>query len=182
MPSYQVEWQLLCKMLWLLFSCFRIAGRVWIVAYCLDWYISVVEYWTHDYIVTDLIPGESCGRIFFSELNFSICSSHVFTAIAFKRPGCSAKSAGGRLQLQTHTPLTQHSWSWLPVLPRHSVGNREKSSHASRGVRIDQWLECRTYEWKVTGSCPCQSSRRIFFSRVIFLCWLLFWYPVPPLC
>ena len=57
----------------------------------------MVESWTHDYIVADSIPGESCGRIFFSELNFSICSSPVFTAIAFKRPGCSAKSAGGRL-------------------------------------------------------------------------------------
>ena len=33
---------------------------------------------------------------------------------------------------------------------------------------------------KVTGSNPCRSSRRILFSRVNFLCWLLFQYPFHP--
>ena len=35
----------------------------------------------------------------------------------------------------------------------------------------DSWLK---------GLNPCRSSRRIFFSRVNFLFWLLFWYPFHP--
>ena len=35
------------------------------------------------------------------------------TMVVCKRPGHSAKSAGGRLHLSTHTPLTQQSWSGL---------------------------------------------------------------------
>ena len=45
---------------------------------------------------------------------------------------------------------------------------------------LAQWLECRTRDWKVTGSNPCRSGWRIFFSRVNFLCWLLFRYPFHP--
>ena len=56
-----------------------------------------------------------------------------------KDPGHSAKSAGGRLHLNTHTsltqrrPLTQQSWSWLALLlSRHSMGTyQETSSHAT---------------------------------------------------
>ena len=36
-------------------------------------------------------------------------------------------------------------------------------------------------DWKVVGSNPCRSGRRIFFSSVDFLCWLLFRYPFHPL-
>ena len=40
-----------------------------------------------------------------------------------KDPCHSAKSAGGRLHLNMHTPLTQRSWSGLTMLlSRHSVG------------------------------------------------------------
>ena len=47
-----------------------------------------------------------------------------------KDPGHSAKSAGGRLHLNMHTPLTHPSRSGLT---RHSVGTyQETSSHASR--------------------------------------------------
>ena len=45
---------------------------------------------------------------------------------------------------------------------------------------IAQWLERRTHDRKVVGSNPCWSSGRIFFSRVSFLCWLLFRYPFHP--
>ena len=42
-------------------------------------------------------------------------------------PGHSAKSAGGRLHQNMHTPLTQWSWSGLTMLlSRHSVGNYPK--------------------------------------------------------
>ena len=51
-----------------------------------------------------------------------------------KDPGCSAESAGGRLHLYTHTPLTHRSRSGLTMpLCRHSVGTyQETNSHATR--------------------------------------------------
>ena len=49
-----------------------------------------------------------------------------------------------------------------------------------RGAGIAQWLERRTRDWKVVGSNPCWSGGRIFFSRVDFLCWLLFRYLFHP--
>ena len=48
------------------------------------------------------------------------------------------------------------------------------------GAGIAQWLECRTRDWKVVGSNPCWNGGRIFFSRVDFLCWLLFRYLFHP--
>ena len=36
------------------------------------------------------------------------------------------------------------------------------------------------FDWKVAGSNPCWNGGRIFFSRVDFLCWLLFRYPFHP--
>ena len=48
------------------------------------------------------------------------------------------------------------------------------------GAGIAQWLEHRTRDWKVAGSNPCWNGGRIFFSRVGFLCWLLFRYPFHP--
>ena len=45
---------------------------------------------------------------------------------------------------------------------------------------IAQWLERRTRDRKVAGSNPCWGSGRIFFSRVNFLCWLLFRYLFHP--
>ena len=45
---------------------------------------------------------------------------------------------------------------------------------------IAQWLERWTRDWKVVGSNPCGSGRRIVFSRVNFLCWFLFRYPFHP--
>ena len=50
----------------------------------------------------------------------------------------------------------------------------------SEGAGIAQWLERRTRDWKVAGSNPCWNGGRIFFSRVDFLCWLLFRYPFHP--
>ena len=36
------------------------------------------------------------------------------------------------------------------------------------------WLECRTRDQNVASSNPSRSGGRIFFSRVNFVCWLLF--------
>ena len=44
------------------------------------------------------------------------------------------------------------------------------------GAWIAQWLERRTRDRKVPGSSPVRSGGIIFFSRVNFLCWLLFRY------
>ena len=49
-----------------------------------------------------------------------------------------------------------------------------------KGAGIAQWLERWTRDWKVAGSNPCWNGGRIFFSRVDFLCWLLFRYPFHP--
>ena len=40
----------------------------------------------------------------------------------------------------------------------------------SYGAGIAQWLEGRTHDSEVMGSNPCRSGRRIFISRVDFLC------------
>ena len=50
----------------------------------------------------------------------------------------------------------------------------------SCGTGIAQWLQHWTHDGRVSGSQCCRSSRRIFFSRASFLCWLLFWYPLHP--
>ena len=46
----------------------------------------------------------SPGLTFCADSYFSICSTPRVTAVACKDPGHPAKSAGGRLQLNTHTP------------------------------------------------------------------------------
>ena len=48
------------------------------------------------------------------------------------------------------------------------------------GAGIAQWLERRTRDWMVVGLNPCRSGGRIFFSRVDYLCWLLFQYLFHP--
>ena len=55
-----------------------------------------------------------------------------------------------------------------------------QASQSVMGVGIAQWLERRTRDWKVAGSNPCRSGGRIFFSRVDYLCWLLFRYLFHP--
>ena len=90
---------------------------------------------TRDRKVANSNPGRSGGRIFFSRVNF-VCYSYFVSVPSpcyhsgyVKDPGHSAKSAGGSLHLNTHTPLTQRSRSGLTMpLSRHSVGT---SSHAT---------------------------------------------------
>ena len=64
-------------------------------------------------------------------------------------------------------------WCWNGFSPL-------EKQMAQVNTGIAQWLEHRTRDWKVAGSNPCWSGRRIFFSRVDFLCWLLFRYPFHP--
>ena len=66
------------------------------------------------------------------------CPFHPYvTAVARKRPGHSAKSAGSRLQLNTHTPLiqtmiqTSRSRLTMPLSMRSLGTYQETSSHAN---------------------------------------------------
>ena len=57
---------------------------------------------------------------------------------------------------------------------------KKKKRKPNKRAGIAQWLERRSRDRKVTGSNPWRSGGRIFFSRVNFLCWLLFRYPFHP--
>ena len=90
-----------------------------------------LERWTHDRKVTGSDPFRSGGRIFFSVINF-LCSyfSTPYTPILsqwhVKYPGHSAKSAGGRLQLNRHAPyVCGFAWS-------ESKGKAERKRRAVR--------------------------------------------------
>ena len=89
-------------------------------------------------VLIEIYECGSGGRIVISRVNF-VCSllfgvrtTPVLSQWHVKDPGHSAKSAGGRLHLNTYTPVTQRSWSGLTMpLSRHSVGTyQEASSHA----------------------------------------------------
>ena len=87
-----------------------------------------LERWTCDRKVVSLNLGRSGRRIFFSRVNF-VC--RLLSGVRFilmllqwhvKDPSHSAKSAGGRLNLNTYTPLTQRSQSGLTMLlSRHNT-------------------------------------------------------------
>ena len=85
--------------------------------------------------VASLIPGRTSGIIFFSSVNFVgwlLCGVHSTPMLPqwhIKEPSHSAKSAGGRLYLNMHTPLTERSQSGLST---HGMGTHpETSSHAA---------------------------------------------------
>ena len=70
---------------------------------------------------------------------------------------------------------------WIPTKPLAQVTlHREYLRHVNPNTATAQWLERRTRDWKVAGSNPCWNGGIIFFSRVHFLCWLLFRYPIHP--
>ena len=74
-------------------------------------------------------------------------------------------------------PSSKIFWSRLEPL---TAVLRARPDITPWGAGIAQWLERRTRDRKVAGSNPCWSGGRIFFSRVNFLCWLLFRYPFHP--
>ena len=88
----------------------------------------LVEQRTRDGKVASSNPGWSGGRIFFFRVNFvcwlliGVHSTPLLLQWQVKGPGYSAKSAGGRLHLNTHKPASRHSVGTYP----------ETSSHASR--------------------------------------------------
>ena len=101
----------------------------------------------HDQKVASSNPSRSRGRIFFSRVNFvcwllfGVCSIPMLPQWHVKDPSHSAKSAGGRLHLNMHKPLTKRSQSGLTMpLSRHIVGTYpETSSHATCWGNIQPW-------------------------------------------
>ena len=94
---------------------------------------SLLERGTCDWKVASSNPGWSGGRIFLSRVNFmcwllfGVWSTLVLPQWHIKDPGYSAKSAGGRLHL--NTTLTQQSQSRLTMLlSRYSVGTDQVMS------------------------------------------------------
>ena len=81
----------------------------------------------------------------------------------------------------SYIPKTTADWNNLPQeVPSYFYNNNNEHLKRLGGAGIAQWLEHRTRDWKVAGSNPCWNGGRIFFSRVDFLCWLLFRYPFHP--
>ena len=82
-------------------------------------------------------------------------------------------------------PLSHSSWA-LQCLSKWTVDKLEvETLYAALaswmlGAGTAQWIECQTRDRKVAGSTPCRSGGEIFFSRVNFMCWLLFRYPFHP--
>ena len=107
------------------------------IAWCL-------ELRTRDRKVASSNPGRSGGRIFFSRVNcvcrlFIPCPLHPRdTAAARKRLRSFCQNAGGRLHLNTHSPLTQRSRSGLTMpLSRHNVGNLSQNELTSNSIVIE---------------------------------------------
>ena len=107
-----------------------------------SWDGFLVVHRTRDRGVASSNLGRSGGQIFISSVNFvcwflfGVHSAPVLPQRHVKDPSYSAKSAGGRLPLNTHTPLTHRSHSGLTMpLSRYSVGTYQERSSQTQLVR-----------------------------------------------
>ena len=106
-------------------------------------------------------PSRSSGRIFLFRVNFvcwllfSVHSTPMLLQWHVKEPGHSAKSAGGKLHLNTHTPLTQGSLSGLTMPLCRSAWSGCRIWHArSYNIATTAWddLQCLQYSpWLVAS-------------------------------
>ena len=104
---------------------------------------------------------------YFFSLNFYVVFCPRVTLCCWRNVKIQDWTAQGQRTFKVWT--LNMTWTWQ-TLGEHSV----------LWTGIAQWFERRTRDWKVEGSNPCWSGGRIFFSRVDFLCWLLFPYPFHP--
>ena len=103
------------------------------------------------------------------------CGVTPHAALQNKSVVCS----GSRVTISTVMKLHgSDNWGGIKV----KTYTKSTCSHPpySGGGDSSVGLEHRTRDWKVAGSNPCWNGGRIFFSRVDFLCWLLFRYPFHP--
>ena len=89
-----------------------------------------------------------------------------------------SRNSPQRIRLKLLLPIWSLGGCWWfhPI----TVIRTETKRRDTSGAGIAQWLERQTCDWKVAGSNPCWGGGSIFFSRVDFLCWLLFRYPFHP--
>ena len=103
------------------------------------------------------VPVHSCHRInFYHAIQVSLCTTTRSTVWSVSQSHCVLRPTVCYIPISLCTQAHHMAWQ--------------------QGVGIAQWLEHQTPDWKVTGSSPCSCGGRIFFSRVNFLCWLLFQY------
>ena len=99
------------------------------------WGSLLVECRTHCWKVASSNPCRSGGIILFSGVNFvcwllfGVCSTPVLPQWHIREPSHSAKSAGGRLHLNSYTPLTQQSRSGLTMPLCRQCGNLSVSGN-----------------------------------------------------
>ena len=107
------------------------------------------------------IPAEAAAEFSSPGLTFCADSYSVsvlprVTAVARKKTGHSAKSAGGRLHLNTRAPLTRHNCcpgtAWEPVrkskLTRNSSGNTQPQSSQ---LAVPLWTDPGPSKTRGTG-------------------------------
>ena len=73
------------------------------------------------------VGGFSSPDLTFCADSFGVRSTPVLPQWHVRDPGHSAKSASGRLNLNTHTPFTQQNRSGLTTLSGHSVGTFQRN-------------------------------------------------------
>ena len=113
-----------------------------------------------------------------------LCIPNTYTHTHACTHACTHAHTHTNTYTRTHTHARVHTHTlcilFKAPLPTPFAFSSKLHPHTPWGVGIAQWLERRTRDRKVAGSIPCWGGRRIFFSRVNFLCWLLFWYPFHP--
>ena len=120
------------------------------------------------------IPAGAAGE--FSSPESTSCADSYSVSIPppvlsqwhVKDPGRFAKSSGGRLHLNTHTPLTQRNRIWLTMqLSRHGMGTyQETSSHSIRQGTLGDSRLCSLSHcmWTVPGLKSGISVRELIFT------------------
>ena len=90
----------------------------------------MVKCWTEDFI-----PGRSCGRIFFSWVNFLcwLILVSVLQYVVARKGHCSfcQKYRWQATAKHAYIALTSLSWSGLAMLSRHRVGTMETGSQGT---------------------------------------------------
>ena len=148
---------------------------------------------TRDWKVAGSNPCWNGGRIFFSRVDFLcwLLFQYPFhprvTTVARKKSRSFCQKCRWQVTAKHAYTLriepcfgTGHNLSLICQMTSEDIKHQLNNNNCNWGAGIAQWLEHRTRDWKVAGSNPCWNGGRIFFSRVDFLCWLLFRYPFHP--
>ena len=133
-------------------------------------YSTLMQFWSHilhlhAVLVSHSPPSCSFGLTFSTLMQFWSHILHPHAVLVLHTPpSCSFGL--------THSTLIQF---WSHTLHPHTVLVSHTPPSCNFGLTfstsgIAQWSVHWTCDWKVTGSNPCRSGGRIFFTRVDFLC------------